>query len=71
VGFIWAGSAAIYFFAIFFCLPETKGRDVEDLDIMFENKVASRKFTTYDVTVAKQELARERAEKAESGVKNE
>jgi SP family general alpha glucoside:H+ symporter-like MFS transporter len=48
-GFIWCGSAFIFFVVAFFCLPETKDRSYEDLDYLFENRVASREFMTYGI----------------------
>ena len=31
------------------CLPETKGRTFEELDILFERKVPARKFKDYNL----------------------
>ena len=35
-------------------LPETQGRSAEDLDILFENRVASRKFASYVISTEEQ-----------------
>lgn len=32
----------------FFCLPETKDRTLEELDVLFEQKAPTRKFEGYD-----------------------
>ncbi|KAH9907849.1 sugar transporter-domain-containing protein [Xylariomycetidae sp. FL2044] len=44
--FFWAGMNAIFTTYIFFRLPETKGRTYAELDILFANKVAARKFAS-------------------------
>jgi MFS transporter, SP family, sugar:H+ symporter len=44
VGYIWLGSNLITAIFVFFCLPETHRRSLEDIDEMFYNKVPVRKF---------------------------
>ncbi|KAL8409902.1 hypothetical protein RB594_008116 [Gaeumannomyces avenae] len=46
-GFIWFPSAMIGAAWVYFFLPETKGRTLEEIDEMFEAKVGPRKFRTY------------------------
>ena len=46
-GFIWAPSCAIAATWVFFFLPETKGRTLEEIDEMFGAKVPARKFRGY------------------------
>ena len=48
-GFVWGGCATVVFIWCFFRLPETKGRTFEELDILFADKVAARKFKTTEV----------------------
>lgn len=45
--YIWGGSNAILAVFIFFFVPETKGRSLEQLDELFEKKIATRKFAGY------------------------
>lgn len=45
--FIWFGTALPTFIWSFFRMPETRGRTYEELDIMFERNVPSRKFASY------------------------
>ncbi|KAI1608308.1 general substrate transporter [Exophiala viscosa] len=47
-GYIWFGSNIIILFFIFFALPETKDRTLEEIDEMFEEKVPARKFKNYN-----------------------
>ncbi|KAH9917803.1 maltose permease [Fomitopsis serialis] len=62
VGFIFGGLCAIGTAWGYFYIPETKNRTVDELDTMFERKVAPRKFGTYvieeeDLPVPAQEIA--------------
>lgn len=52
VGFLFAGLGFLTTLYCFFCLPETKGRTFEELDIMFERKVPSRNFKGYVINGA-------------------
>ncbi|DAA79096.1 TPA_exp: putative MFS alpha-glucoside transporter [Trichophyton benhamiae CBS 112371] len=47
LGFFFGGLATICFIWTFFRVPETKGRTYEELDIMFERGVSTRKFKGY------------------------
>lgn len=49
VGFIFTGLGIACTAWCYFCLPETKGRTFEELDIMFERRISSRKFSTYEI----------------------
>lgn len=49
VGFLFAGLGFLCTLWCFFFLPETRGRTFEELDIMFERRVPSRKFSSYDI----------------------
>ncbi|KAL4877825.1 general substrate transporter [Aspergillus karnatakaensis] len=44
MGFLFAGTAALSAVYCFFCLPETRGRTFEELDVLFERGVPSRRF---------------------------
>ncbi|KAL4932484.1 putative MFS alpha-glucoside transporter [Aspergillus undulatus] len=44
MGFLFSGLAALSAVYCFFCLPETRGRTFEELDVLFERRVPSRKF---------------------------
>ncbi|KAI5122650.1 hypothetical protein M0805_007912 [Coniferiporia weirii] len=47
VAWIWAPSNLVTFVFIYFFLPETKGRKLEELDELFYNCVPARKFSSY------------------------
>ncbi|KAI4748809.1 general substrate transporter [Aureobasidium sp. EXF-12298] len=51
VGFLFAALGLLCALYCFFCMPETKGRTFEELDLLFERKVPSRKFQTYKFDV--------------------
>ncbi|KAK3695809.1 general substrate transporter [Podospora appendiculata] len=46
-GYIWFPSATVALIWVFFFLPETKGRTLEEIDEMFEKKIPARKFQEY------------------------
>jgi len=48
-GFFWSGTAALMFVWAYFRLPEIKGRTYEELDILFEGRVPTRKFASTHV----------------------
>lgn len=43
-GYIWGGTACICFIMAFFFLPELKHRSYRESDILFNRKIAARKF---------------------------
>ncbi|KAI0430976.1 sugar transporter-domain-containing protein [Xylaria sp. FL1042] len=45
----WAGMSLIFATYIYLRLPETKGRTYAELNVMFENKIAARKFASTEV----------------------
>lgn len=47
--FFWGGTSILVTIWTFFRLPETMGRTYEELDILFEKKIAARKFAAYAV----------------------
>ncbi|RFU30720.1 hypothetical protein B7463_g5629, partial [Scytalidium lignicola] len=51
-GFIWFPSGLIAAAFIYFYLPETKDRTLEEIDEMFEAKVPARKFRRYQCMIS-------------------
>jgi len=47
IGFIFAGTTALSIIWVFFRVPETAGRSVNDLDRLFAAKVPARQFKKY------------------------
>lgn len=47
IGWIFAAMGVIALVVIYFEVPETKGRSFEDLDEMFNEKISTRAFRTY------------------------
>ncbi|KAL4882168.1 general substrate transporter [Aspergillus karnatakaensis] len=47
IGFIWGGFSVLAFVWAFFVVPELKGRSLEELDELFENKVSTLNFSKY------------------------
>ncbi|KAH8880557.1 MFS transporter [Thozetella sp. PMI_491] len=60
---IWAGSNALTFAFFYFLLPEMRGRSLEEIDEMFENRVSVRDFPKYECQISRQahQLVVERA----------
>lgn len=50
IGWIFLVMGLIVGVLVFFFVPETKGRSFDELDILFERKVAARAFAKYDLT---------------------
>ena len=53
-GYIWFPSNLVTAIFIFFYLPETKDRTLEEIDEMFHNKVPARKFAGYQCVASEQ-----------------
>ncbi|KAI1876205.1 uncharacterized protein JN550_001701 [Neoarthrinium moseri] len=49
-GFVFGSIAALAVVFIFFCVPECKGKSLEQIDRMFLEKVPLRKFGTFDAS---------------------
>lgn len=47
VGFIFGGLAICSFLFAYFCVPEMKGRSLEDINEMFDKEVPTRQFGNY------------------------
>ncbi|KAK6079034.1 Alpha-glucosides permease MPH2 [Seiridium cupressi] len=50
IGWIFFGMGLIMAILIWFFVPETKNRSFDELDILFERRVAARAFSKYDLT---------------------
>ncbi|KAI3333145.1 general substrate transporter [Ustulina deusta] len=50
-GYIWAGSNLVCLAFFYFFIPETKGRTLEEIDELFNNRVSVRRFKTYQTTI--------------------
>ncbi|KAK3366224.1 general substrate transporter [Lasiosphaeria ovina] len=48
-GYIWGASNLVLALWAFLCVPETKGRSLEQLDELFEKQVSARKFSSFAV----------------------
>ncbi|KAJ5827168.1 sugar porter (SP) family MFS transporter [Penicillium robsamsonii] len=46
-GYVWFGSGLITTAFIWYCLPEVRGRTLEEIDEMFRNNVPTREFSKY------------------------
>jgi SP family general alpha glucoside:H+ symporter-like MFS transporter len=55
-GFFWAGIAVLFIVWGYFRLPESKGLTYSELDLLFEHKVSSRKFTRENADALKPAL---------------
>ncbi|KAI7196711.1 hypothetical protein D0869_06110 [Hortaea werneckii] len=49
-GYIWVPSCLVAAAFVWFCLPEVKGRTLEEIDEMFEKRLPARRFRTYVCT---------------------
>ncbi|KAL4865922.1 hypothetical protein BDV12DRAFT_187832 [Aspergillus spectabilis] len=71
MGFLFAGTSALSAIYCFWCLPETRGRTFEELDVLFERGVESRRFegcTVEIVDAGRGEVAVREGERGEMGV---
>ncbi|KAL7418360.1 hypothetical protein Q5752_006818 [Cryptotrichosporon argae] len=48
IGFLWGAFSVINVFYCYFLVPETKGKSLEQLDFLFEQKVSALKFGSYE-----------------------
>ncbi|GAP91493.1 putative general substrate transporter [Rosellinia necatrix] len=55
-GYIWAGSNFACFVFFYLFLPETKGRTLEEIDELFNNRVSVRGFKTYRTAILDEAL---------------
>ncbi|KAK4684798.1 MFS transporter, SP family, sugar:H+ symporter, partial [Tremellales sp. Uapishka_1] len=57
IGFIYAFGALLSILFVYFCIPETSGRTLEEINFMFEAGIPTREWARYDLAtvVAKDE----------------
>lgn len=60
-GYIWFGTSCIVVAFIYFTVPEVQGRSLEEIEEMFDKRLAAKDFPTYVSQNA--EIARTQAEK--------
>jgi SP family general alpha glucoside:H+ symporter-like MFS transporter len=51
-GFFWGGASILGLIFSYFCVPEPKDRTIAELDLLFEKKVAARKFGKAEVRLS-------------------
>ncbi|KAI0880315.1 general substrate transporter [Annulohypoxylon maeteangense] len=54
--YIWAGSNLCCLVFFFLCVPETKGRTLEEIDELFANRVSVNNFKTFKTTIVEEAL---------------
>ncbi|KAL4950220.1 general substrate transporter [Aspergillus filifer] len=59
MGFLFSGLAALSAIYCWFCLPETRGRTFEELDVLFERGVSAREFGKVKVDIVDAQSGRE------------
>jgi sugar porter (SP) family MFS transporter len=52
IGWVFGGFATLAVIYVYFLLPETKGRSLEELDELFDAHVSARKFASYQTSGA-------------------
>ncbi|KPI41012.1 Maltose permease MAL61 [Cyphellophora attinorum] len=55
-GFFWGGICFLCIIYTYFRVPEPRGRSFAELDLMFERRIAARKFAKYDIDVFADEV---------------
>lgn len=50
-GYIWAGTSVIALVWYYFFIPELKGRSLEEIDELFENKVPTFEFKSFETKI--------------------
>lgn len=48
IAFLWMAFSVVSGVFVYFFLPELKGRSLEELDYMFEARIGTRNFKTFD-----------------------
>lgn len=71
LGYVWAGFAGLGAIWAWFCMPELKGRSLEDMDELFAAKLPAWRFKDYDSTDQACLTAREKDLKEDTGVQIE
>ncbi|KAJ4299246.1 hypothetical protein N0V90_004490 [Kalmusia sp. IMI 367209] len=50
LGFVWGGCAVLGAVWVWFCMPELKGRNLEEIDELFEARLPAWRFEKYETT---------------------
>lgn len=66
--YIWGGFAFLSSVYAFFCMPELKGRNLEEIDQLFEANIPAWKFHKFETTGLSHELTLR--ENRQTGVKD-
>lgn len=59
IGFLWMAFSFISGVYVFFFVPELKGRSLEELDYMFEARISTRSFRSFDSSAMLREKRQE------------
>lgn len=57
LGYVWGGFAALGAVWVWFCMPELKGRNLEEIDQLFAAKIPARKFASFETTGMSHDMA--------------
>lgn len=57
LGYVWGGFAAVGAVWVWLCMPELKGRNLEEIDQLFEAKIPARKFSSFETMGMAHEVA--------------
>lgn len=57
LGYLWGGFAILGAVWIWFCMPELKGRNLEEIDELFEKKLPAWQFHKYETTGLSHDVA--------------
>ncbi|KAI4602587.1 hypothetical protein KJ359_007803 [Pestalotiopsis sp. 9143b] len=57
LGYVWGGFAAVGALWIWLCMPELKGRNLEEIDQLFDANLPAWKFASYETTGMSHDLA--------------
>lgn len=57
LGYVWGGFAALGALWVLICMPELKGRSLEEIDQLFDAKLPAWKFASFQTTGLSHEIA--------------
>ncbi|KAF5636198.1 major facilitator superfamily transporter [Fusarium sp. NRRL 52700] len=55
-GYVWGGTAAVFFVSAYFFLPELKNRSYREADILFKRKIPARNFNCHRCQIERTRL---------------
>ncbi|KAM0750552.1 general substrate transporter [Meredithblackwellia eburnea MCA 4105] len=64
LGYVWGGCAAVGAVWVWFCMPELKGRTLEEIDQIFDAKIPAWRFSSFETTGTQAEMSKIAAEGA-------